>query len=307
MKVYVIIVTYNGAPWIDKCLGSLRNSTIPLNVLVIDNNSADNSRDLITQNFPEVELILSPENLGFGRANNIGLKRVKDDKANFAFLLNQDAWIEPNTIEILVNNANKDKTFGILSPVHLDGSGNSLDFNFSKYLSPEFTNDFLSDAYVNNLKAIYSSKFANAAAWLISLECVEKLGGFDPIFPHYGEDDDYLNRLFFVNFKLGIVPSAKICHDRINKPWAEMQFNLKRKVINNIGFLKNPKSSLRSNLLILLKQHFDVLTSDLLFFKFKKFKVDFIAILKTLLYLRRVKKARKRIYVELLDLNLNQN
>ena len=70
MKIFSIIVTYNGMRWYDRCLGSLRNSELPVETIVIDNASSDDSVNYIKANFPEVHLIESNENLGFAKANN---------------------------------------------------------------------------------------------------------------------------------------------------------------------------------------------------------------------------------------------
>ena len=76
MKVLTIIVTYNGMKWLDRCLGSLRTSSVPSDVLVVDNGSTDGSPAYIQENFPEVMLHCTGENLGFGKANKIGRAHV---------------------------------------------------------------------------------------------------------------------------------------------------------------------------------------------------------------------------------------
>jgi GT2 family glycosyltransferase len=68
--VWAIIVCYNGGSLLRKCLESLLRSTTPVAVVVIDNGSTDGSIRLIQKEFPAIRLVLSPENLGFGRANN---------------------------------------------------------------------------------------------------------------------------------------------------------------------------------------------------------------------------------------------
>jgi len=213
-KVYTIVVTYNGSKWIDKCFGSLVNSTIPLKILAIDNDSSDGTTDIIRKRFPEVEVIETGKDLGFGKANNIGLKRVLEENVNYAFLLNQDAWIEPDTVERLINISNNNSEYGILCPIHLNGKGDAIDRNFQNYLGNTITPGFYSDLYLKSIKNHYISKYANAAAWLITFDCIKQIGGFDPMFKHYGEDDDYINRMQQANLKLAIVPNATIWHDR---------------------------------------------------------------------------------------------
>ena len=64
---------------------------------------------------------------------------------------------------------------------------------------------------------VYPSAFINAAAWLLTTDCINVVGDFDPIFFHTGEDVDYYNRLRFKQFRSGIVTTAKIVHLRSNK------------------------------------------------------------------------------------------
>src|SRR5437870_13044290 len=96
-KVFAIIVTYNGAKWIKKCLSSLLASETKVEVIVIDNGSADETLNIVKE-FGSIECVNSVENLGFGKANNIGIAIALERKCDYIFLLNQDAWIEQNTI-----------------------------------------------------------------------------------------------------------------------------------------------------------------------------------------------------------------
>ena len=226
MKVYAIVVTYNGSKWINKCFASLLNSTIPLKVLVIDNLSTDGTTDLIQNKFPQVEVIKAGQNLGFGKANNIGLKMALENNADYVFLLNQDAWVEPDTIEKLINIQFQHPQFHLLSPIHLNGSGDAIDRHFQVYLGPEHTAGFYSDLYLGKLKPFYQGKYANAAAWLLTHHCLEIVGGFDTLFNHYGEDDDFIQRFHRCNLKLAIVSNAVIYHDRL-------QTNSRSKIFND--------------------------------------------------------------------------
>lgn len=239
MNIIAIVVTYNGTQWIDKCFGSLISSSVPVKILAIDNASTDGTPKIIRERFPQVEVIETGQNLGFGKANNIGLKRVLDENADYAFLLNQDAWLESDTIEKLINTHKYNPEFDLLSPIHLNGSGDAIDLNFQNYLGLFYTPGFYSDLYLNKLKNIYSGIYANAAAWLLTRKCVETVGGFDPLFKQYGEDDDYINRLHFHSLKLAIVPNALIFHDRPQDGKMNDSFYLNRAYTQSILRLKN--------------------------------------------------------------------
>lgn len=112
MHIFVIVVSYNFErnDWINQCLSSLQKSEIPLNIIVVDNNSTDNSVSIIKSKYPEVILFEQKENLGFAKANNIAIRYAYDNGADFVFLLNQDAWIEKDTVAKLVEVAEKNLT-----------------------------------------------------------------------------------------------------------------------------------------------------------------------------------------------------
>src|SRR5210317_1231583 len=102
-NVYAIVVTYQGLKWYKKCFDSLQDSTIPVKIIAVDNGSGDGSVDFINNNFKGIQLISQGSNQGFGKANNRGIKEALKQNADYVFLLNQDAWVEPPTIEKLIS------------------------------------------------------------------------------------------------------------------------------------------------------------------------------------------------------------
>lgn len=215
VRVYCIIITYNAMKWIDKCLASLRTSSIKVLPVIIDNCSTDESVDYITTNYPEAHLILNKKNKGFGQANNQGIEYAYKQGASHFFLLNQDAWILSDTIEKLIYIQDK-YYIDLVSPIHLNGTGDLLDFNNLNYLViQDYNIEFVTDLILKNLKPYYTISNINAAAWMISKRTIEQIGGFDPVFFHYGEDENYCNRVKFHNGKIAFVPDSFIYHDRL--------------------------------------------------------------------------------------------
>jgi len=206
-KVFVIIVSYNGEKWLEKNLSSLKNSIYPVKTIVVDNNSSDASSEII-RSFQDVQLINSKENLGFGLANNLAMKEALSKDADYLFLLNQDTWVFPETIGNLVSAAEEYNNFGILSPLHYSGNEVVLDESFETYWNRK------TQTFEDKIDEV---PFVNAAAWLIPRRVLEKVGYFEPLYRHYGEDRNYVTRVLFHNFKIGIVTNANICHDRIVK------------------------------------------------------------------------------------------
>ena len=242
-NVLSLVVTYNGEKYIRRCLRNLLSSNESGCILAIDNDSTDSTRQLIQKEFPEVFLLHSNENLGFGKANNIGMEIFLKSPIPYLFLVNQDVYVTEHTTQRLVAAMELDKSIGVTSPIHLAGDGMNVDSSFKKYLSHA---DGLMTDYVleKPIKDLYKVGFANAAAWMMNRNCLESIGGFDPIFPHYGEDYDYTNRLKYHSVGLAIMPSIKIIHDRpqvrSNDSFAKLH---KRFYIQQLVAMKNVNCS----------------------------------------------------------------
>lgn len=214
LNVYCIIVTYNAMKWIDKCLGSLRNSSVKVYPVIIDNCSQDQTVSYIRQNYPDVHLIINDVNRGFGQANNQGIEYAYKQEATHFFLLNQDAWVYEDTIIGLIE-AQDNHDISICSPIHLNGRGDMLDYNYFMYCVMVDSNiEYVSDLIINTLKPYYTVSKINAAAWMLSRKTVETVGGFDPIFFHYGEDGNYCQRIKYHQGNVAFVTGSFIHHDR---------------------------------------------------------------------------------------------
>ena len=239
MLIYSIVITYNGVKWVEKCIGSLVHSELQTKILVIDNASTDGTPDLIRQLYPQVEVIEPGKNLGFGKANNIGLKLAIEANSDFAFLLNQDAWIEPNTIELLIQTQQDNPDYWILSPMQMDGSKEAIELGFNVYLNK--------NKCKVECEVVQEVDFVNAAMWLLPKQCFETIGGFDPLFPHYGEDNDYVHRVHYWNKKVGVYLNAVGYHDRLKVNNTLISRNVYRTSLIIISQLKNITHSLAYN------------------------------------------------------------
>lgn len=206
MRVLSIIISFNFEPWLDKCLQSLMRSNFPTDIMVVDNSSSDNTVELIQRNYPNVILIESKENLGFGKANNIGFEYALKNDYDFVFLINQDAWIHPDCLSKLLATPIS-QGIGVLSPIHYDGTEKELDQGFEDYMKKGFKVNKNCDAL-----------FINAAFWLIPINTLKKVGSFSPLFYHYGEDKDFANRLHYYHYHFLVIEEAHAYHDRQDRP-----------------------------------------------------------------------------------------
>lgn len=214
-QILVIIVTYNAMKWVENCFDSLRNSTVKPDVFVVDNGSDDGTQWHIQNYYPEVMFLQNNENSGFGKANNIGLQYALEKKYDYIYLLNQDAWVLEDTFQKLINFSHRNPEYGVLSPFQMNSDLKHIDQDFIKNVMCWESNHYISsDLYNQQLKEVYPVTEVMAAHWFITRECLLKVGGFSPSFPHYGEDNNYADRMHYWGLKLGIIPSLRVVHDR---------------------------------------------------------------------------------------------
>lgn len=291
MKVVAVIVTYNGSKWIKSCLQSLVESTLSPEIIVVDNASKDDTIEIVSRHFPTVQLISSKINLGFGQANNKGIQAALEQEPNYVFLLNQDAKVAPDTIEKLVQTAELNGAYGLISPFHLNYDGTELEGYFNNFIIGQDSTTYISDLYFSKLEKIYPVRFIHAAAWLMSKECIHKVGGFNPLFFHYFEDNDYVNRANHYGYKAGFVPDAIVYHHGTNAAMSTRSISLETNFA--LARLANINSKLNGALMVFVKTQLDKISSGVIFFRPKDSWFHLKVLLKVLFKLGAIIGARE--------------
>jgi len=296
-KTCVLIVTYNGAKWIRENLTSLRHSsTIPY-IIVVDNASSDYTTQIIETEFPEVELIKLSKNVGFGIGNNIGISRSLQLKMDFTFLLNQDAYVTETTIEELSNFLVKNECFGIVTPLHYSPNLQTIDKKGVRNYLQNYVDQFLSDICRGEAQSYYSIKGINAAAWFVRTSVFLKIGGFDPVFFMYGEDDDLINRINFHNISFALLPQSKVVHLRETTSasslsyWNRVLKKAKLTKSSLIVQIKNPSFSKAFMILLLfVKGLISPLTAFIIDRDFQEFLASLVATIQLIFEVSRIQK-----------------
>lgn len=264
MNIFAVIVTYNAMrrQWITKCLDALNNSSVKIIPVVVDNNSSDDTTKYIPQKYPNLIWLPQKSNLGFGKANNIGIKYALDNDADYILLINQDAFLEYDAINKMISF---DDSSSVLSPVHLNGEGSNLDNGFLNMIAVnpmKIINKFLLD---KDSSPCVEVGMVNAACWLLPAKIVKTIGGFNPLFFHYGEDNNYMHRLNYFNFKILLVTNAFMKHDRNEHGDMKMFYHKRLRrdfllVATNINL--NWKQRIKEYLKILKKCYFKYLPQN---------------------------------------------
>lgn len=213
--VSIITVNYNQLAVTVECLKSLREITYPnTEIIVVDNASPDDNPEELKQQFPEIKLITSIENLGFAGGNNLG---VKASKGEYLMFINNDTEVPPAFLEPLVNLLEKDKTIGMVSPkIRYHWNSDLVQYaGFSKINPYTIRNKGLgyhkpNDApEVNELKETAS---IHGAAMMVSRRAIEKVGMMTEIYFLYYEEHDWAEMVKRAGYKIYYQPESYILH-----------------------------------------------------------------------------------------------
>lgn len=206
MKVTASIVAYNSADEILNVLSSLDGVTIEnFNVIVVDNASTDNTKKLIKENFPNIKLIESPVNVGFGAGHNLALKQTKSD---YHIFINPDIKVESEQINKMINYMEENKDVVILTPKVLneDGTEQFLPKIFPKLkyvISGNFENKFKVCYKWRSEYTLRNRRITNPIEIQYSTGCfmvcrtaaLKKVRGFDERYFLHFEDADLTRKM----------------------------------------------------------------------------------------------------------------
>lgn len=199
----VIIVSYNTADFLERCLNSVAlQSGVDAMTVVVDNCSRDNSQDLVREKFGWVKLIANDRNLGFSRANNQALELCR---GTYVYFLNPDTEVRPGAFKKMVGFMDARTDVGLAGTrlVHPDGSlQESVEF---RYPGHRHAGDDL-----RGLKGDVA--WVMGSSMIARLDTIQALGGFDERFFLYGEDLDLCLRVRKSGWIVGHIPEAIVVH-----------------------------------------------------------------------------------------------
>lgn len=272
-KVSVVILNWNGKPYLEKFLPSVLSSGYPnLEIVVADNASTDDSVEFVKSHFPEILVLSNKENLGFAGGYNAVLSQIN---ADYFVLLNSDVEVTPGWIEPVIELMESDTMIAAAQPKLLDWNDRDL-FEYAgaaggyldKYGYP-FCRGRIFDTQESDMGQYNTSSeifWASGAAIFIKKACWEKVSGFDADFFAHMEEIDLCWRLKNLGYKIMYCPSSTVFHIGGGTLQAESPFK------TYLNF--------RNNLAMLLK---NLNGSQIFFILFVRFWLDFISLLKFML------------------------
>ncbi len=225
-QIDIIVVSYNTAEYTKRAIESVFKETNEneFKIIMVDNDSKDNSVELIKNNFPDVEIIQTGDNLGFAKAVNIG---VKASNSEYILLLNPDTVILESAIDKLVKFAQEKPSSGAWGGITLN---NDLSLNPNNARAMISTKTLIFSALglskLFNKSCLFNHD--NYGCWdrtserdvdvitgcflLTTRVLWEKLKGLDETFFMYAEEADYCYRAIQLGYQPRVTPNAKIIH-----------------------------------------------------------------------------------------------
>jgi GT2 family glycosyltransferase len=207
--IYTIVLNWNRAELTIDCLHSLEALDYPNHrILLVDNGSSDDSVAQISGVFPNVEILQTGINLGFGAGNNRGIKLALERGAEYVWLLNNDTHVFPETLTHLLAKAEEDPTYGAVGSVLLY----SLDPERVQAWGGGSINFFTGSArHFQRPSPLGPTAFLTAASLLVRAGAI-KVNLFDEKFFLYWEDADLCYRIREAGYRLTVAADAKLLH-----------------------------------------------------------------------------------------------
>ena len=218
----IIILSWNVRDLLRRCLSSLPLSDLDVEIIAVDAASADGSAEMVRAEFPGVKLITSPENLGYTRGNNLGLRTAV---GRYLLILNPDTEIVGEAITQMLAYMDAHPRVGVLGPqlLNLDHTIQSTRRRFpslatgffeSTWFQPLAPRSLLDRYFARDLtdNAAGEVDWVVGAALLVRREAYEQVGGFDEGFFMYSEEMDWCRRMKAAGWQVIYFPAARILH-----------------------------------------------------------------------------------------------
>lgn len=203
-KITVVIVTHNSSAVIGECLDVFGQDK---RIVLVDNESRDNTLDIVREKTPQAHVIENKIGLGYGTAASQGLALVETE---FALMMNPDAVFEPGTIEKLVQVMDEDASAGMVSPI-LPRPGGGYD---KAWDGPFERRAMMSGNRDGEPKpeGRFCTWYVSGAVTLLRMAAALKTGFYDPAIFLYYEDDDLCMRIQRAGYTIQVEPSAEAMH-----------------------------------------------------------------------------------------------
>ncbi|MDD7885215.1 glycosyltransferase family 2 protein [Flavivirga sp. 57AJ16] len=217
MKLSIVILNYNVRYFLELCLKSVQAATLEIDaeIIVVDNNSEDDSCQMVRTLFPGIKLIENKTNFGFSKGNNMGVLQAKGE---YICILNPDTVVAEDTFSKLLNFSEKKEKLGIVGCKLINGAGVFLpeskrNIPYVKVAVKKIYGNS-KDYYANDLQANALGKvdILVGAFMLLKRDVYNAIGGFDEDYFMYGEDIDLSYRVLKAGYNNYYYGASSIIH-----------------------------------------------------------------------------------------------
>jgi GT2 family glycosyltransferase len=213
VKVYLVVLNWNGKDIVEKCLDSLKKQSPPVETIVVDNGSTDGSAEIIEKKYPVVHLIKKSKNHGFAGGVNIGIKHAIKNGAEAIALFNNDAIADKEWLAGLISTLDSDSKIGIATGKLMQLDGNHIDSTGDLYTIwglpfPRGRDQAAENSY-DKPEFVFG---ASGGASIYRTKMLKDIGLFDEAFFAYYEDVDISFRAQLAGWKIAYTPEAVAYH-----------------------------------------------------------------------------------------------
>jgi GT2 family glycosyltransferase len=256
IDISIIIVNYNVRDYLISCIKSIfkeSSKSLSIEIIVIDNNSNDNSVESLINDFPEIKLIINDKNEGFTKAVNLG---VKSSKGKYLFILNPDTYFIDDSLSVLFELMEKNENIALLGPTMISPSGK---IQQSYWRKATLINSLLSLIYLDkiNRKKNYANESIDiikkvetisGGAFFVRSFIFDLVDGFDQNF-FWMEDNDFCLRISNLDYEIYCTSETKIIHYQGKSSENNWTLTIYNQIMSKIKYFNKHHSNLESKIL----------------------------------------------------------
>ena len=247
--VSIVILTWNQKELVLECLESFLKSSYPhVHYIIVDNASTDDTAQVIRATYPDIELIVSPTNVGIAGGYNLGINAALASSAPYVLVTNNDVLVAPDMLANLVHLMEKEQNVGIVMPkiFHYYGDQSRLWCTGARWrrFPPSVKMMGTNSKDSQRWSKVQVLDYAPSCTLMIRAQALTKVGGFDEKFFFYNDDWDFSLRVRQAGYTILFHPNAILWHrvsastqnsEKPKKWWYILGFSTTRFYLKHIG------------------------------------------------------------------------
>jgi len=218
--LYIIILNNNRREDTLACLASLSRSDYKnIKIILLDNASTDGSVETVRTAYPEVQIILLRENLGYAGNNNVGINAALEQGAEWVLILNDDTILDPSCLSLLMQVGESDSAIGIVGPMVYHFDEPNVIQSAGGMLGKYWTSIHLGQNEVDlgQFPSVHQVEWISGCAILVRRMVIEQVGVLDQNYFLYWEETEWCIRASKAGWSIAHIPQAKIWHKGVKR------------------------------------------------------------------------------------------